>query len=243
MSVSDSAAKDTIIILQARTASERFPGKVLKELQGIPMLVYSIRRLKKVDNGMQVIVATSDLVQDDTIEELAEREKTPCFRGSEKDVLDRFYMAAKEYEAKIVIRATGDNPLVDPFEARRVFNTISEKEYQYVSGFEEVDGSQLPIGSGIEAFSFEALEEIWRIGDKPEYREHINEYIFDNPEEFKSYYLKCLPENSCPELRLTVDTQEDYEFVEGIGNTLGGLVDLSTSEIIRWWKNMQNRDG
>ena len=236
MAVSESVTNDTIIILQARTASERLPGKVLKELQGIPMLSHSIRRLKKVDKDMRVIVATSDLVQDDAIEELAEREKTPCFRGSEKDVLDRFYKAAKKYEAKVIIRATGDNPLVDPFEARRVLETISDNEYQYVSGFHEVDGNKLPFGVGIEAFSFKALEEIWGIGYKPEYREHINEYIFDNPEHFKCYKLKCLPENSCANLSLTIDTQDEFDFVIKIGLSLGNLIELSTCEIIQWWK-------
>jgi spore coat polysaccharide biosynthesis protein SpsF len=236
MVVSESAINDTIIILQARTASERFPGKVLKELQGIPMLAHSIRRLKKVDKNVRVIVATSDLVQDDTIEELAEIEKTLCFRGSEKDVLDRFYKVAKKYEAKIIIRATGDNPLVDPLEARRVLETISNNEYQYVSGFHEVDGNKLPFGVGVEAFSFKTLEEIWGIGDKPEYREHVNEYIFDNPESFKYYKLECLPENSSTNLSLTVDTPEEFSFVERIGDELGDLIYLSACEIIQWWK-------
>ena len=236
MAVFESVINDTIVILQARTASERLPGKVLKELQGIPMLSHSIRRLKKVDKDMRVIVATSDMVQDDAIEELAEMEKTPCFRGSEKDVLDRFYKAAKKYEAKVIIRATGDNPLVDPFEARRVLETISNKKYQYVSGFHEVDGNKLPSGVGVEAFSFNVLEEIWGIGDKPEYREHINEYVFDNPEAFKYYKLECLPENSSTNLSLTIDTQEEFDFVVKIGLSLGNLIELSTCKIIQWWK-------
>lgn len=236
MVVPESATNDTIIILQARTASERLPGKVLKELQGIPMLAHSIRRLKKVDKDMRVIVATSDLVQDDTIEELAKIEKTPCFRGSEKDVLDRFYKAAKEYEAKVIIRATGDNPLVDPFEARRVLETISYKEYQYVSGFHEVEGNKLPYGVGIEAFSFGSLEHAWNNGLKPEHREHINNYFFDNPGLFSCFNLECLPENNCPQLSLTVDTLDEFLFVERIGDELGNLIGLSTCEIIHWWK-------
>jgi spore coat polysaccharide biosynthesis protein SpsF len=103
------------------------------------MLSHSIRRLKKVAKDMRVVVATSDLIQDDAIEELAKREKTPCFRGPEKDVLDRFYKAAKKYEAKIIIRATGDNPLVDPVEAERVVDAIEYGNYHYVTGFCEVN--------------------------------------------------------------------------------------------------------
>lgn len=236
MAVSESATNDTIIVLQARTASERLPGKVLKELQGIPMLVHCIRRLKKVDKDMRVIVATSDLVQDDAIEELAEREKTPCFRGSEKYVLDRFYKAAKKYEAKVIIRATGDNPLVDPVEAERVLDAIGNGNYHYVTGFCEVNGKKLPEGVGVEAFSSVSLEHAWNNGSKPEHREHINNYFFDNPELFSSYNLECLPENNCPQLSLTVDTPEEFSFVERIGDVLGNLIDLSTCEIIQWWK-------
>lgn len=242
MAPSRPTLKDVVIILQARINSKRFPGKVMKDLQGIPMLSHCIRRLKNVCNDVPVIVATSNSVQDNAIVKLAEMEGVQYFRGLEENVLDRFYKASKKNNARIIIRATGDNPLVDQVEARRVLKTILRKEYQYVAGFHEVDGLELPFGVGIEAFTFEALEEVWKNGTSSEYREHINEYIFDNSKNFKSYDLKCLPENSCPELRLTVDTQEEFKFVEKIGYALGNIIDLSTSEIIRWWRNAQNDD-
>ena len=127
-----------IIILQARTSSKRLPGKVLKELQGIPMLSHSIRRLKRVERA-RLVVATSTMNKDDAIEELALNEGVSCFRGDEADVLDRFYRAAKEYSCNIVIRATGDNPLVDPVEAERVLDAIEYGNYHYVTGFCEVN--------------------------------------------------------------------------------------------------------
>ena len=235
MAVSESATNDTIIILQARTSSKRFPGKVLKELQGIPMLSHSIRRLKRVERA-SLVVATTTMHKDDAIEELASKEGVSCFRGDEADVLDRFYRTAKEYSCNIVIRATGDNPLVDPVEAERVLDAIGYGNYHYVTGFFEVNGKKLPEGVGVEAFSFGSLEHAWYNGSKPEYREHINNYFFDNPELFSSYNLECLPENNCPQLSLTVDTPEEFSFVERIGDELGNLIDLSICEIIQWWK-------
>lgn len=226
---------DELIILQARTSSKRFPGKVLKKLQGIPMLLHSIRRLKRVERA-SLVVATSTMHKDDAIEELALHEGVSCFRGDEADVLDRFYRAAKEYSCNIVIRATGDNPLVDPVEAGRVLDTIMHGDLHYVAGFCEVNGKKLPEGVGVEAFSFESLEHAWYNGSKPEHREHINNYFFDNPELFSCCNIECLPENNCPQLSLTVDTPKEFSFAERIGDELGDLTNLSTCEIIQWWK-------
>ena len=226
---------DELIILQARTSSKRFPGKVLKELQGIPMLSHSIRRLKRVERA-SLVVATTTMHNDDAIEDLALKEGVSCFRGDEVDVLERFYRTAKEYSCNIVIRATGDNPLVDPVEAERVLNAIGYGNYHYVTGFCEVNGRKLPEGVGVEAFSFGSLEHAWRNGSKPEHREHINNYFFDKPGLFSCFNLECLPENNCPQLSLTVDTLEEFLFVERIGNELGNLIDISTCEIIQWWK-------
>ena len=236
MAASESATNDTIIILQARTSSKRLPGKVLKELQGIPMLSHSIRRLKRVERA-RLVVATSTMHKDDAIEELALNEGASCFRGDEADVLDRFYRTAKEYSCNIVIRATGDNPLVDPVEAERVLDAIEYGNYHYVTGFCEVNEKKLPEGVGVEAFSFGALEHAWYNGTEPEHREHINSYFFDNPGAFSCFNLECLAENSCPQLNLTVDTLEEFQFVEEIGDDLGNLMDLSTFEIIKWWRN------
>ena len=89
----------------------------------------------------------------------------------------------------------------------------------------------------MEAFSFGALEHAWYNGTEPEHREHINSYFFDNPGTFSCFNLECLAENSCPQLSLTVDTLEEFQFVKEIGDDLGNLMDLSTFDIIKWWRN------
>jgi len=240
MAVSESATNDTIIILQARTSSKRLPGKVLKELQGIPMLSHSIRRLKKVGRASLVVV-TSTMNKDDAIEELALNEGVSCFRGDEADVLDRFYRAAKKYSSNIIIRATGDNPMVDPIEAKRVLQEINSGKWDYVCGFSSVNGASLPFGVGVEAFNLETLEIVWRHGKESQYREHINDYIFDNRVKFKIRNLPCLSHNNCHDLHLTVDTQEDFRFLQRIGlGVKKSLIECTTTDIIEWWNKEKN---
>lgn len=223
-----------LIILQARTGSSRLPNKVMLPLHGIPILTHCIARLKKV---APVLVATSDKKRDDPVEELAVQEQTRCFRGSEEDVLDRYYQAAQKIRADYIIRATGDNPLVDIEEACRVRDLIIERKVDYVTGAEVIDGQGLPIGVGVEAFSYKALERSWNEGHAADHREHVNEYILENPNSFTIQWLKCLKNNSCPDLRLTVDTEEDFILVERI---MAGIKkspnEISTREIIKWWK-------
>ena len=231
----------TIIILQARTASRRLPGKVLKSLQGIPILSHSIERLKNVQQNVDLIVATSDLPQDDPVEDLARKDGVYCFRGSESDVLDRFYKASVQFGANFIVRATGDNPLVDPIEAKRVLQEINSGKWDYVCGFSSVNGTSLPFGVGVEAFNFRTLEFIWQHGKKSQYREHINDYIFDNRVIFKIKNLPCLSHNNCQDLRLTVDTPEDFRFLQRIALGIKkSLTECTTTAIIEWWKKERN---
>jgi len=228
------AMEQTAIILQARTGSTRLPNKVMRLLGGVPMLSHCIARLRRVG---AVIVATSDLPMDDFVEQLAGLENVYCFRGSENDVLDRYYQAAKIFNLEYIVRATGDNPFVDPNEARRVVNHIVDNKVDYVTGAEVVEGLGLPVGVGIEAFTFNALERSWLEGHAENHREHLNEYILENPDSFNIVRLKCLQENSCPDLRLTVDTDNDFSFVEETLKRIRKPVfEISTQEIIGLWQ-------
>lgn len=228
--------KKAIIVLQSRTNSKRLPGKALKELQGIPLVAHCIRRLKNVHPMAKLVLATSSMAQDDEIARVAATEGVDCFRGSEDDVLDRIYKAACQYEAGFIVRATGDNPLVDGTEARRVLEEALSGRWDYVCGFKEADGLVPPIGVAVEAFTFEALESAWANGKRHEHREHINDYFFDNCGQFRIKYLPCLPYNHCPGLSLTVDTIDDFNFIEDIARGIKKpLEGCATREIIEWW--------
>lgn len=230
--------EQTAIILQARTGSTRLPNKVMRLLGGVPLLSHCISRLQRVGT---VIVATSDLTTDDPVEELARLENVYCFRGSEEDVLDRYYHAAKMFNINYIVRATGDNPFVDPNEAHRVVNCIMSNKVDYVTGAEIINGLGLPAGVGVEAFTFNALERSWLEGHAKNHREHVNEYILENPEPFNIIWLKCLHKNSCLDLRLTVDTDDDFNFVEEILKSIRKPpIEISIQEIIGWWQKRKN---
>ncbi len=198
---------------------------------------HCIRRLKKVNPGVPVIVATSTLSENDAVAEFASDEGADVFRGSEEDVLDRFYQTAiSKYCHRFIIRATADNPLVDPVEAQNVVSEIMTGKWDYIAGYAKVEGQGLPRGVGVEAFTMKALETAWKQGKKPEHREHINSYFIDNKDIFRVGYTPCPKEKSCPELNLSVDTHEDLTFVANISQALGRpLLDIRTEEIVRYW--------
>ena len=215
--------------------SKRFPGKVTADLDGLPILVHCIRRLRKINTAVPVIVATSDLDQDDAIASMSCNESARVFRGSEPDVLDRFYKTAREYEADYIVRATADNPFVDPDEGMRVVEAIRSGSYDYVSGFESAESRKLPVGVGLEAFTFRTLRRSWLDGHLPHHREHVNEYILEHPRKFSIHHLPCRPQNNGPDLHLTVDTHKDLEDIKIMVTKCGKpALELQTQDLIRW---------
>lgn len=227
----------TIIILQARAGSSRLPAKVLLPLQGLPLLCHCIRRLKEISPAVPVIVATSRMKRDNQVAELAKRENIQVYRGSEGDVLDRYYSAAGQYGARYIIRATGDNPFIDVIEGKRLLDEIQTGYWDYASMVEMAEGMKMPVGLGLEAFSFEALRESWHKGSLPHHREHVNEYILENQQGFNIRFIPCSTEKNCPDLRLTVDTQQDIEFIDKMLEDFScSALELGTEEIIAWWK-------
>ena len=231
--------KKVVIILQARTGSARLPKKVLLPTQDIPILSHCIRRLKKINNDVPVIVATSVLKQDDAVVDLARKEGVDYYRGSENDVLDRYYKVARKYKAMYIIRATGDNPFVDVSEGKRLLNEIVSGKWDYVNMIEKVNGKRLPLGVGLEAFTFDALLKSWEKGLKTHHREHVNEYIFENINDFNIHFMSSMPENSCPDLSLSIDTPEDLQFIFELTRKLDKpLQAITTKDLIRCWKKL-----
>jgi spore coat polysaccharide biosynthesis protein SpsF len=227
------------IILQARMGSKRLPNKVMRLLRGKPMLYHCITRLNSVGD---VYVATTNLERDTPIAELAEVEKVRCYRGSEKDVLGRYYETAKRNNIEVILRATADNPLVCPDEAKRVVQKIVNNNLDYVSGLHEIDGVGLPVGAGVEAMSFAALEESWQNGVEAHHREHVNEYILENQNRFQTVFMKCRLENSCPELHLTVDTEEDFARVDTVMKYFDKpVMDITIREVVGWYKQKMSQ--
>lgn len=201
-------------IIQARLGSTRLPGKVLKEILGKPMLELMINRLKQSKTIDKIVIATTDNLEDEKIAGLAEKIGIDFYRGSETDVLDRYYQTAKKFKANdIVIRLTGDCPLIDSGVVDLVvdFFKKNRKKFDYVSN---VRPPTFPDGIDTEVFSFETLEKAWRLAKLPSEREHVTAFIADHPEIFRIGNLKYNKDLS--DMRLTVDNEEDFILIKKI---------------------------
>ncbi|HAV43650.1 TPA: acylneuraminate cytidylyltransferase [bacterium] len=198
-------------IIQARMGSTRLPQKVLMEIEGEPLLGHIITRLKDVKLLGTIIVATSTNPQDEVIAEVAEGYGAKVFRGSEEDVLLRFVDAAKDLGAEIILRATGDNPLIDSEITQGLIARQTESHSDYIG----MNG--LPLGTAPEIVSKRALFEAHRLLAKESpHREHVTSFIKERKDLFMVEILEAPANLSRPTWRLTVDTHEDLELVRGV---------------------------
>ena len=208
-----------VCLVQARVGSTRLPGKILKEICGKTILYHEIDRLKKCKEIDEIVIATTDKEDDDKIVNEAKKLSVKYFRGSENDVLSRFYYAAKENNADIVVRVTSDCPCID-FEILDKMliyfkDKYKEKQVDYLSNTIK---RTYPRGYDIEIFTFSALEKSY-INAKKEYeREHVTPYIYDKTNNF----LKLSFENKedYSEYRVTLDTIEDFIVIKNIFENL-----------------------
>ena len=194
------------IIIQARMGSSRLAGKVLMKIGDKTLLEHIISRLQPLSYKYTIVIATSDLPMDDCIYEFCSTNNIKCFRGEEQNVLKRYYDCATEYHFTHIVRLTADNPFPDIDELQRLILFYLENEFEYADSF-----STLPIGVGAEIFSYKALQDSMYSASLPKHFEHPNEYILDNLDRYKNGKLNTCLEKNKPDVRLTVDTKEDYE--------------------------------
>ena len=205
-------------IIQVRMGSTRFPGKALADIAGHPMLWHVVTRARQSRFcAGRVLVATSMSPSDDAIEEFCQQEGVDCFRGSESDVLDRYYQAAATRSAKAVVRITADCPLLDPSVMDRVIDEFRAGEWDYVSNTLRYT---YPDGLDIEVFSFDALKLAWKDAELASEREHVTPWIRNNVR-FRMRNVECETDLSPRKLRWTVDDPADIEFVRRIHGHLG----------------------
>lgn len=185
--------------------STRLPGKVLKPIAGKVLLDHVLGRLSLLAYPLKVVVATSDLPQDDAIAQHCLSRGVAVFRGNETDVLDRYDQCARENGFEHIVRLTADNPFTDMEELQRLIEQHLIQHNDYTHSF-----GSMPLGVGAEIFTFAALERSAQEGHAPNHREHVNEYILENPILFRIGVLEVAEAKKCPDLRLTVDTEDDY---------------------------------
>lgn len=203
-----------ICIVQARMGSERLPGKVIKPISGKPMILYTLERLKGCSYIDEVILATSDKSTEKPLVEIVENAGFNVFRGNETDVLKRYAAACKKYKGDVVLRVTGDCPLIDKTIVDNAVSKFLMYDYDYVRL--DVPDSFIR-GFDVEVFSKEALERVYKLTQNSEecYREHVTLYMYRHPEQFKIGYVKG-DKFYAKDYRLCVDTAEDFEVVSKI---------------------------
>lgn len=166
---------DITAIIQARMGSSRLPGKILKEVCGKPLLYHQVERVKNCKLLSQIIIATSDQAQDDPVAELGQLIDCPVFRGSENDVLDRFYQAALQYDAKIIMRLTGDCPLLDPHVCDQLIRLFLKSGVNLAH-----TGQSFAEGLDCEILDFPTLKKAWENAALPMEREHCTLYVYNH---------------------------------------------------------------
>ncbi len=202
-----------LLIIQARMGSSRLPGKVLRPLLKRPVLFYTVERLKALKTPVRILLATSVNPEDDLLEEFARSLGIECFRGSSEHVLERFYKAAISFSSEVIVRITGDCPLVQPSLLDRMlqFFIRSDGKYDYVSN---VHPRSYPKGMDLEIFSFKALENAYLNAIDPYQIEHVTPYFYQNPQLFSLYNFEN--EEDLSDFNVSIDTLEDFKFVSSI---------------------------
>ena len=197
-------------VVQARISSTRLPGKVLKELpmgSGITVLEQVIRRLKQSKKLDEIVIATTTEEADDSIVEIAKKEGVKYFRGSLDNVLERYYLAAKENHLDVVVRVTSDCPCIDPDIVDQLLEDHLKSSVDYTSNSLI---RTFPHGLDVEVINFRALETAHKGASEKFEREHVTPYIYTRPESFKINNVKSPDELNAPDIRITLDTEEDY---------------------------------
>ena len=211
-------------IIQARMGSSRLPGKVLKPLLGQSVLSHVIHRVQQVKRINEIVIATTDKGEDEVIVEEALNCGVQISRGSEDDVLSRYYHAADKFGADVIVRITSDCPLIDPEISNNVIEKYLTSNVDYCSNTQT---RSFPRGLDTEVFSFSSLHKAFWNAKKDYEREHVTPYLYLNPQQFK--IAQFVNEIDYSHYRWTLDTPEDWELISKIYEKLH-----SAGSIFHW---------
>lgn len=202
-----------VAIIQARMGSTRLPGKVMKTILDKHVILWDVDRVSLSKLIDEIVVAIPHRKENDVIVDTIKEynDKIVTTRGSEDDVLDRYYNAAVQTNADVVVRITSDCPLIDPVVVDHVIEQFLNNDCDYCSNLLQ---RTYPRGLDAEVFSFDALSKAWNESKKDYEREHVTPYITENPDKFK--LLNASYDIDLSNLRWTLDTKEDFEFIDAV---------------------------
>ncbi len=198
-------------IIQARCGSSRFPNKVFAEIDGKPLIWHVVNRLTYAKTIDKIVIATTTNFKDDQIEQWCKENNIACYRGSEDDVLNRYYCASVAYPSDVIVRITADDPFKEPAVIDKVVNKLINEGYDHVTNNYP---PLFPEGLDCEAFTFSVLKTTNESARDIFEREHVTQYIYRNQDKFKvgniSHY------ENLSHLRWTIDKEADLEMVKSI---------------------------
>lgn len=213
------------IIVQAHMGSTRLPKKMMKNLCGKSVLAHIIDRLKRSSEADKLLIATSDLPADDVLVDECKRCGVDYFRGSDSDVLERFYQAAQAYGFDHIARVCADNTLVD-------WNIIDHEIKMYRTGSYDVvaGGKSVPLGLGCEVFSWDLLKEAHDKATEHYQHEHVTPYLYEHYSNVGRYELA----EDLSRFRFTLDTEQDWQLINKIyGELYRGVNDFLLDDVVR----------
>ena len=221
--------KKIVAIIQARLTSSRFPKKILQKIENETLIELLIRRLKKSKYLDKIVLAIPNNEKNRLLRNKISK-NIKIFSGSENDVLDRYFKAAKRFKAKTIVRICGDCPLIDPKVVDQVVNFYEKNNFDYVSNTIK---PTYPDGLDVEVFNFETLKTAWMKAKSNADREHVTKFIINN-KEFKKKNISY--KENLSKLRLTVDEKIDLEQIKQIYYKLKKIKNFGVEEINKLYK-------
>jgi len=198
-------------IVQARMGSTRLPGKVLRDLAGRPLVEWICERVGQAQLVDEVVLATTQEAEDDQLADWAKSAGLHVFRGSSDDVLDRYYNAAKQVAADVIVRITADDPFKDPIIIDQVIHAYLKAGVDFAyNNFPPT----FPEGLDVEVFAFQALQKSTLYALSADDREHVTQYLYRNPNKFSQLNIPYTKNISW--LRWTIDTEDDFEMASAV---------------------------
>jgi glutamate-1-semialdehyde 2,1-aminomutase len=215
-----------VAIVQARMGSTRLPGKVMRKINGQPLIEILLYRLSQVNRIDKIVIATSNSIENDSLVDFVEKLGYDTYRGSESDVLDRIYKTATTYNADVIVRITGDCPLVDPKLVDEMLLKYHEKKCDFLWND---NPPTYPDGLDVDIFNYNSLELAWENATSTKDREHVVYYMTDSK---KINVLTHVYEKDYSNERWTVDEKEDLAVIENVINYFSPSLDFSWNEVI-----------
>ena len=205
-----------VVVVQARMSSQRFPGKVLTDVLGSPMLGHLLDRLEQCKESDGLVVATSDASDDDAVAAYAAGRGIACHRGNLDDVAGRMISAAEAMDADALVRVSGDSPLLDPALVDEAVRLFRDRRVDLVTNVQQ---RTFPKGQSVEVVSLPALHAAWSKGMTTDECEHVTKHFYDHAGGYAIFNM--VHEPACGDIQLSVDTPEDLRRVRGILGRLG----------------------